>query len=78
MIFDIEYSDLIVRNPDTPNSDDFIQQLQERIVDLGKRRNDVNQLLEKAKTEYEIVSREFIQKIDQYQKFVSDTYIPKF
>ncbi|MFA4850152.1 MAG: hypothetical protein WC626_10555 [Methanoregula sp.] len=72
----IEYGDLITRNPDTPNSDDFIQQLQERIIDLGTKRNIVYQFLERAITEYEVISRQFTQKIDHYQKLVSDTYNP--
>ncbi len=73
---DIPYDDLLAKNPDTPNSDDFIQQLHGKILDLKTRRNAVNQLLEKANTEYQTLNGQFIQKIDHYQKLSSDTYYP--
>ena len=73
---DIPVADLITKNPDTPNSDDFIQQLQERIVDLVTKRDAVNQLLENANTEYQILNRQLTEKIDQYQKMTGETYPP--
>lgn len=72
----IAYDDLVAKNPDTPNSDEFIQQLHVQIIDLGKKRNDVKQLLDKANTDYQILIHEFTQKIDHYQKLTSNSYYP--
>ncbi len=53
-----------------------IQQLQEKIIELVTKRNTVNQLLEKANMEYQILYRRFIEKIDQYQKLTGELYSP--
>jgi hypothetical protein len=74
----ISYEDLVAKNPDTPNSDEFLQQLQERINDLNKTQNALNDLLNAANLDYQIRDHEFSQKIKQYQKITTEEYTPNF
>lgn len=72
----IMIDELIRENPETSMSEEYIQQLLEKIKILESQCDEVRELLKKANDSHHLLNLEFVQKIKHYLSSTNEEYTP--